>query len=318
MILFFTTSGHRYPLKGIVKSPHRNVPVSVRSYDWLMRQSSVTASACVFTDFDRLRHFELAFASRMYRQIRAAGIRVLNDPAGACQRQELLHRLHASGHNRFQAYPATLDPRPSRFPVFFKCVAGHSQEITDLVPDQDALDRTIARLRADGVPLTYMLVIEFANREHRSGIYRRHTIYRIGDRMVPANPVTERGPFVKYGDATLATEADRAEAISEIDTNPYGETMRGVFEIAGIEYGRADFGFDGGKPAVYEINTNPTIGRRIKSDHEQLKGAVDRSMKMIAQAVTALDGEARTARITHDERWFSRLEILPAPRMKQP
>jgi hypothetical protein len=318
MILFFTSPGHHYTLKGILKSPHRTAQVAVRSYDWLARQQSVSASTCIFTDLDRLRHFELAFAARMHRQLKEGGVRVLNDPAQACQREELLFRLHKAGMNRFRAYRATLDPRPARFPVFFKCAAGHSQDISDLFWNQDELDRAIERLRTQGFPLTHMLVIEFANRPCREGVYRRHTIYRIGDRMVPANMVMEGSPFVKYGDVSVITDADRAEAIKEIDRNPHAETMLPVFQIAGIEFGRADFGFDEDTPAVYEINTNPTIGLRIKSSHKPLKEAVDRSMKLVSQAVGALERETHTVRLRHDRRWFSRLSIGLAPRMKQP
>lgn len=318
MILFFTTAGHRYPLKGIVKSPHRSAAVAVRSYDWLARQSSVSASTCIFTDFDRLRHFELIFAARVYRQLKEGGIRVLNDPARACQRQELLFRLHKAGINRFRAYPASLDSKPQRFPVFFKCAAGHAQDLTELISNQEDLDRAIGRLRAEGFPLTHMLVIEFANAEYRPGVYRRDTIYRIGDRMVPANFVVEGSPFVKYGDVSVSIDADREDAIAEIDANPHADALRPVFEIAEIEYGRADFGFDNGQPAIYEINTNPTIGLRIKSDHAPLKAAVDRSMKMISDAVAALDGEVRSVRLHHEKRWFSRLEPAFGFRLKQP
>jgi hypothetical protein len=41
--------------------------------------------------------------------------------------------------------------------------------------------------------------------------------------------------------------------------DPYRDTLRQVFELAEIEYGRADFGIVEGKPQIYEINTNPTI-----------------------------------------------------------
>jgi hypothetical protein len=32
-----------------------------------------------------------------------------------------------------------------------------------------------------------------------------------------------------------------------------------MFELAAIEYGRADFGLGGGKTQIYEINSNPDI-----------------------------------------------------------
>ena len=44
-----------------------------------------------------------------------------------------------------------------------------------------------------------------------------------------------------------------------IEENRHAEELRPAFEIGGIEFGRADFGLVGGKPQVYEINTNPTF-----------------------------------------------------------
>jgi hypothetical protein len=35
--------------------------------------------------------------------------------------------------------------------------------------------------------------------------------------------------------------------------------LRRVFDIAGIEYGRADWGIVAGKVQIYEINTNPYV-----------------------------------------------------------
>ena len=35
--------------------------------------------------------------------------------------------------------------------------------------------------------------------------------------------------------------------------------MLDVFNIAGIDYGRVDFGLVGGRPQIYEINSNPMV-----------------------------------------------------------
>jgi hypothetical protein len=44
-----------------------------------------------------------------------------------------------------------------------------------------------------------------------------------------------------------------------LKSNPYAEHLRKVFDVAGIEYGRADFGMYRGRIQVYEINTNPHV-----------------------------------------------------------
>lgn len=316
MIVFFTSAPHRYTLNGLLSSPYVKSKLKVRSYDWLFRRRRLKAAACVFTDFDRLRHFELVRAGKDFQSLKNAGVRVLNNPARSCQRQELLFRLHNAGVNGFRAYSATLNPTPSRFPVFFKCVSDHRQEIRDLIYDQASLEQKINQLRNSGFPLNYMLVIEFANREHRENVYRRHTIYRIGDEMVPANPVTQASPFVKGGDPGLATEADLAASVAEMLENPHADRMRRVFEIANIEYGRADFGFDGDTPAIYEINTNPLIGSRVLGATGSFADAVNQSMQKIAEAVDRLDGEDRIVTLRSPREWLSQRRFLLTVRKK--
>jgi len=41
-------------------------------------------------------------------------------------------------------------------------------------------------------------------------------------------------------------------------------------------------------------------------------------MRMISDAVAALNGEMRTVRLHHEKRWFSRLEPIFGFRLKQP
>lgn len=317
-ILFITTSEHSYTLDGYLKSPHRRAAARVISYDSLSRRRLITAATVIFTDLERLRHHELEFAGRMFQQLAAAGMRTLNDPGRVAQRAELLYRLHAAGINRFRAWPAALDPRPTRFPVFFKCAAGHDQHVDSLLGDQDALERELARLRATSFPLTHMLVIEFANEALRPGVWRRHAMYRIASTLVPAAVVTESSPFVKSGTKHLANEAENAASVAEIAENPYARPLEHAFDLAGIDFGRADFGFDGGSPAIYEINTNPSIPRRAGSAHPGLAAATMELTKRVVEAIDAIDGTDRTVSLKHRRRFLLRHNFSPLPRMKLP
>jgi hypothetical protein len=65
-----------------------------------------------------------------------------------------------------------------------------------------------------------------------------------------------------------------------------------VFDLAGIEFGRADFGLVGGQVQLYEINTNPTIASvaehpsadRVESLHQ-----VRRNLFAALQAIDTPD-----------------------------
>src|SRR4029079_4666966 len=43
---------------------------------------------------------------------------------------------------------------------------------------------------------------------------------------------------------------------------PFAEILSKAFEIAGVEYGRVDYGLVDGRPQIYEINSNPDLKLR--------------------------------------------------------
>jgi hypothetical protein len=57
----------------------------------------------------------------------------------------------------------------------------------------------------------------------------------------------------------IAPDDVYADELRLMRENPYGQAMRRVFELAGVEYGRVDFGLVSGRPSVYEVNTNPQV-----------------------------------------------------------
>jgi hypothetical protein len=65
--------------------------------------------------------------------------------------------------------------------------------------------------------------------------------------------------LVKYGAIGVAGEAEYREEAEYLEKNSYAEILARGFKTGGIDYGRADFGFYGGKLQIYEINTNPHI-----------------------------------------------------------
>ncbi|WP_421855532.1 hypothetical protein [Oricola sp.] len=293
MILIVTSSDHRYTFRHVVPALTGRGVARVVTYDWLLRRRQLRASCIVFTDFDRLHGGELKAAAFVYRRAREAGIRVLNDPAKARQRFDLLRALHIAGLNGFRAYPALSQPQPARFPVFVKSQVDHGQEFDMLIADQAELETTLRRIEDDGHSLRDLLVIEFANTPVREGIYQRRTMYRIGDRYFAGNPVGEESPFVKYGTFGLLADDDYVALAREMHESPDAPHFHRVFDVARIDYGRADYGYDEGHIAVYEINTNPKIGTRLPNPHPDFLAASVESLDRVVEAIRALDGENR-------------------------
>ena len=71
------------------------------------------------------------------------------------------------------------------------------------------------------------------------------------------------------------------------------EVARKAFEIANIEYGRADIGIVAGRPQIYEINFNPDVRSQQErpNDNPTLSRLWDRSDSLFYAAL----GEADTA-----------------------
>jgi hypothetical protein len=101
-----------------------------------------------------------------------------------------------------------------------------------------------------------------------------------------------------------------------------------VFEIAGVDYGRVDYGVVDGVPQVWEINLNPTLGhatgsRRHTSLPEDLRAIRARGRQAFHERLLAAFVEIDTS---HDERetaveidgnLLARLELEGAERRRR-
>ncbi len=256
MIIIVTTTAHRYTHTPIT----RKLPEFRRTtYPYLFARRALPHATYIFTDFDRLSAWQLELAAHVYRVLDGAGARVLNDPARALQRLALLRRLHRDGVNSFTAWPAGEAAGVDRFPVFVRTIAAHRGNLTALLHDGAALAEAIEQLVRRGHPLADLMVAEYRAEPIRDDVFRKLSIYRLGDRMVAAPSVHERNWTAKEGEEGVAGEVGYAEDLEIVRTNPHAHAVRRAFEAARIEYGRADFGIVAGRPEIYEINTNPMM-----------------------------------------------------------
>lgn len=258
LIVIVTTQQHAYTHKCLFDEP--DLDVRLETYTGLERnRHSVPVATYIFTDLDRLPLPSLQIAARRYRQLRAAGLNVLNDPAKAMKRFGLLRALNRAGINDFDAYSIESLEQPRRWPVFIRLEGDHDRPLSALIGSQGELDAAIRSAIDSGVPRSALIVIEYAAEPVAPGLYRKLSVFRIGDRMLGYTCVHDDQWLVKYGKKGIATDAMYEEEYRFVRDNPYGPTIRKVFDIAGVEYGRADFGVVDGKPQIYEINTNPNM-----------------------------------------------------------
>jgi hypothetical protein len=84
--------------------------------------------------------------------------------------------------------------------------------------------------------------------------------FRIGNGLSVDSCAIQDHWRVSDGTKGLATDEMFQEEAEAVRTNRLAEAVRPAFELAGIEWGRADHATFNGREVVFEINTNPTIG----------------------------------------------------------
>lgn len=298
MITFIASFPHLYTfqaLRGEVLGPSMPRTDTV-TYDAFFARDSLQAGTYVFTDFERLHPAEVRLATHMARFYQGrAGFRFLNDPPKVRTRYGLLRALRKHGINDFDAYCAESYPRPERFPVFLRIASDHAGPIGDLIQSQSELDRRLSELEDGGVSLTGVLVIEFCAEPRSDGLYEKLAVYRIGDRLTLAGLLVGEAWNVKEPDMDLVDARIMQDHLDAMREDRFAEGLRAAFDLAGIEYGRADLGFGNGRLQVYEINTNPMIKAGtsfISDEHRESREVFRRRFAELMHAIDLPPGPA--------------------------
>ena len=288
MIQFFFTRGHDYTLKNVRQSVQAP-PVRLVNYDQLFRSRQTPRATQVFADLDRLGYWDLELAADLYLQMKNAGLPVLNNPARFKNRHALLRALHRAGLNDFDAYrPHELDAI-KRFPVFLRKIQGHREPLSGLLESPDAVMKAVSAAIAAGTPEENLVVIELAAEPVRPGLYRKLAAFRIGPAIVPHLSVHDTVWLVKYGQMIDSIEDLYQEEHTMLEQNPFATHLQKVFEVAGIEYGRADFGFFQGRIQVFEINTNPHLAPSAPHPSTTRVASMKRSWDNYLAALRVID-----------------------------
>lgn len=257
MIYFLVSQGHAATLKDVLNwCPDK---VQLLHYDDVFRQQDLPTGTYIFTDFDRLGHRDLERAAQLYLQLKKSGAKVLNNPAKVRTRYSLLRALRAAGLNDFNVYHADDLPAEIRFPVFLRKAREHDQPSGKLLKTREEMDQHIQSAVEAGQPLENLIVVEYVGEPIRPGLYRKLALYRVGEHFMSALCVHDASWLVKQGQLGIAGTELYQDELEIAQTGRYVAALRQAFEIAHIEYGRADFGFYQGRIQIFEINTNPQI-----------------------------------------------------------
>jgi hypothetical protein len=292
MIIVITVAGHEYTFRSFPEGTYGFAAPTLHtmSYEELFFAERVPRATYIFTDLDRLAAWELRLAADLYRRMRKAKLTCLNNPARTMSRMELLRALHLAGISPFDVYRADEQPRPKRFPVFIRPEDWHYlAEKPVLLENQAALDVALEDLRRNFVPLRGALVVEFCPAAYNETLWCKWSAFRVADGISVDHAGAENYWFVKHGVWQLLTDRVVADEFEAVKTNRFAADLRKAFEIGGIEFGRADYGVVGGRPVIYEINTNPRIGHFTPSTIPVRTETRTLARKRLAAALEAID-----------------------------
>jgi hypothetical protein len=320
MIRILLTRAHSYTIQHYLESWGRDSRafVKVLCYEDIAFGHHLKPGAYIFADLERLDDAHLDFAKQIWRALaaRPEAYRLLNNPSKTLRRYELLKAMHANGTNTFQAYRLNNGRLPEKFPLFLRRESEHDGAISPLLHSREEMDRAVADLTSKGVPRGDLLAVEYCDTADSTGLYRKYSAFRVGDRLLARHALFSRKWVVKLADETHDQWVE--EERQYLEAHPHADELRKIYDIANIDYGRIDYSLLNGKIQVWEINTNPNITSapmHIAPGRLPTQWAF---IKQLGEAFEAVDwkGEGTPTFVRADSTLARRLNITPARRIK--
>lgn len=285
MLYFVVKKYHDYTINTFLNVWARPLVerVSVLTWDDLAFATRLSPGTYILTDFERLSEAQLELARHVHDHLTTAGMTVLNNPARLLQRTELLKRLHAAGFNRSQALLPTDDLNLLRYPVFVRRTSRHMGAMSALLQDRAALDATLAAHHARGE--TDLQIVEFVDVRGKDGFNRKYGVFRCRDRFVARHVYMSASQWIQNSADSIEPN-HVAEEAAFIENNPHLDQLRTIFDLAGVEYGRIDYGVVDGRVQTWEINTNPNL---MAPPHKFAPERLPSQARGVARVTEALD-----------------------------
>jgi len=231
-------------------------------YDEICQGIHLSAGPQIFSALDQLTDTHRRAVAQIWdahaRTVPAATR--LNDPRRVLLRFNLLTRLYEERINAFRVWRAADLEKVDRFPLFIRSENDHSGPRSGLLHTRKDAARAVLALRLRGFRLENLMLAEFCDTRGADGLFRKYAAFKVGDTIIACHAMVSRRWLVKSG-GNEPDEARIQEEMAFIESNPHESWLRRVCAIAGIGYGRVDYGVVDGVPQVWEINLNPTLGR---------------------------------------------------------
>ncbi|MBV0892975.1 hypothetical protein KTN05_14140 [Paracoccus sp. Z118] len=299
MIVFVATTEHQYTVRDVLETRDHALHgrLVILSHEELLSSPRLPRATYVLADLERLDEGGRARLIRRVEALRRAcpGCEVLNLPARIGNRLDIMRRLHEAGVNDFRMLPLDTPAEAFRYPVFLRRLDDHEGPKSDLLDSAQALRDAIAAL--DPAEREGFAVTEYIDARNDLGLHEKRSYTRVGDRLFPAALDQSRAWVCKgeHSDPNGVPAAERELAF--LKGNEDREALRAAFDAAGIQYGRADYAVVGGKPQIFEINTNPYVDApervpaRARAAAEQIAGAWLAALEALADGAEGARGD---------------------------
>lgn len=243
------------------RAPELTDHFDIRHYESLTADQDIAGGAHIFTGLDQLGPAGRAAVAALHHAVREQFPHdpVLNHPERAARRFELLTRAYEAGINTFRARRVGDSLDGVRYPVFVREESGHGGPLSGLLRNGAELDASLRALWARGYPMADLLVIEFCDLSDSEGRFVSAAAFRMGSLIVPAHMISGKHWVLKWSHSDHDERAMR-EYVDFVRDHPHEAWLRQAFELAGVEYGRIDYGIRGSTLQIWEINLSPTMG----------------------------------------------------------
>ena len=141
-----------------------------------------------------------------------------------------------------------------------------------------------------GISREDKIIVEFCDTADSAGIYRKYSAFNIDGTIIPRHVCSSRDWQVKYPD--LSSPELIQEELDFISHNGHQAELKRIFALAGIRYGRIDYGMRNGSIQVWEINTNPRIASFVSAENPARKKTHNRFIERFNQAFETLDNRS--------------------------
>jgi hypothetical protein len=215
--------------------------------------------------------------------------RVLNNPARSLRRFELLRRLHDAGLNAFNVHRTSDMSARLRLPAFIRSENRNPFERPEIARNAQQYTGLLHGTRWQSGTLGDFMSVEFCETADAHGIYRKYGAFVVGDRIVPRHIFFSRSWYVRI--ANLTGPEFTAEELEYLQANPHADALREVTRIAGVGYGRIDYGLLDGRPQVWEINFNPGLITNTAAAMDGREKVLATFVETFTDAMLAIDAQ---------------------------